>query len=281
MSDLLELSLPFPAQMIEGVDKGGRGRVDTVSHFHVVQKLLAICGPFDWEIIREIRGYIPEWVDRKGNLRMPARADGVTGVIGRMVITIDDRKVTIAEVGTAENPHLENDGENAKKAASDALKRCAMRVSAGLHLWAKDYYVLPNSLRKKEAGDTDPHEAEPVPSPEPAVIRQESDEEPISEPESDAPVSEPSVGSPSWQRLVALLTEDAQAGTIPEIEGRTRDLYKLMAETNLWTGDAFHAALREHYDAQHWADLGRKAVMQEFAQRSFDAARTRVRKEIE
>jgi hypothetical protein len=36
-----------------------------------------------------------------------------------------------------------------KDAASDALKRCAMRMGLGLHLWSQDKYILHTTLESK------------------------------------------------------------------------------------------------------------------------------------
>jgi len=38
-----------------------------------------------------------------------------------------------------------------KDAASDALKRCAMRAGLGLHLWSQKKYILHNTLESKIA----------------------------------------------------------------------------------------------------------------------------------
>jgi hypothetical protein len=280
VSQLLELAEPFPPGMIERVKKGNRGAVDTVSHYHYVQKALAVVGPYDWKITGEIRGYVKPWIKKNTDeVLMPARENGLTGVYGELRVTIDGKSYVVQEPGTCENPHLETDGENAKKAASDAFKRCWMRLGMGTHLWADEFYVLPNALRKRgfvTAFDED--DIEPVKLPEPAVIREEPDpdeshEVPVSQPppETRAPVR-PDVEFDQAD-LTALLREIASDGTIPTIETRVRKLYMFMEAAGHWKGDMFHGALKKHYGADHWSDLGRKAVMQEFAEKSFAAAR--------
>jgi hypothetical protein len=47
----------------------------------------------------------------------------------------------------------DGDGERLKHAASDALKRCAMRLGLGLHIWAQGSYFLDKALEKRNGGD--------------------------------------------------------------------------------------------------------------------------------
>jgi len=42
-----------------------------------------------------------------------------------------------------------NNASNLKNASSDALKRCAMRVGVGLHLWSQENYYLDKALKKR------------------------------------------------------------------------------------------------------------------------------------
>jgi hypothetical protein len=58
--------------------------------------------------------------------------------------------VSITEVGDVERPG-DNNGSNLKNASSDALKRCAMRLGVGLHLWSQDNYYLDKALEKRQA----------------------------------------------------------------------------------------------------------------------------------
>jgi hypothetical protein len=63
---------------------------------------------------------------------------------------VDGDFVTITEVGDVEHPSG-NNASNLKNAASDALKRCAMRLGVGLHLWSQDNYYLDKALEKRRA----------------------------------------------------------------------------------------------------------------------------------
>ena len=58
----------------------------------------------------------------------------------------------VTEVGDVEHPGG-NNGSNLKNAASDALKRCAMRLGVGLHLWSQDNYYLDRALEKRSRDD--------------------------------------------------------------------------------------------------------------------------------
>ena len=69
--------------------------------------------------------------------------------IGRLTAEVDGKKVVIEEVGSVERP-TPIAGEKAKDIASDAIKRCAMRLGLGLHLWSQENYVLHQILAKKE-----------------------------------------------------------------------------------------------------------------------------------
>ncbi len=132
MSDLLRLSKPFAPRFISQLP--GKGQADYVSHAVVTEALLAIVGPFDWSV-REFRD----------------SAGSVAGCVGTLRVTIDGRETTITEAGDTSGQE-KNDGERLKNAASDAIKRCAMRVGLGLHLWAQEHYVLYDQLAKSEGG---------------------------------------------------------------------------------------------------------------------------------
>jgi len=133
MSDQLEqLAKPFPQSLIER--KPGKAGGDYVKHSVVAEKLLATVGPYDFRVVREIRD---------------ADTSQIVGVIGELTCTIDGRVTTIAEAGDCDNPgNWPHDGARVKNAASDAFKRCAMRLGCGLHLWSQDAYRLPRALAK-------------------------------------------------------------------------------------------------------------------------------------
>lgn len=132
MTDLARLARPFPPKYVKQLP--GRGQADYVAHSVVTEALLAIVGPFDFEVVEVVR-------DGDGS---------IVGCLGRLEVTIDGRDTVITEVGdiTGQEP---NGGAALKNAASDALKRCAMRVGLGLHLWAQGDYFLHDQLTKAES----------------------------------------------------------------------------------------------------------------------------------
>ena len=133
MSDLLRLSKPFPSQFIES--KPGAYSADYVKHSTVNEFLLGIVGPFDWQLVQVLH-----------------EPDGmVSGAVFRMTLEIDGRSVRIEEVRSIQQAGNKNNGDRMKDAASDALKRCAMRAGLGLHLWSQKKYILHSTLESKIA----------------------------------------------------------------------------------------------------------------------------------
>lgn len=133
MSQLLELSKPFPPQLVKTAPQGKFG--DYVAHSTVTERLLSSVGPFSFGVVELIR-----------------EPDGqVSGCIAELTATIDGRTVTIREIGEVEHLDRHTDGSAAKNAASDALKRCAMRLGLGLHLWSGRDYFLDKQLAKLES----------------------------------------------------------------------------------------------------------------------------------
>lgn len=152
--DLHRLSTPFPAKFV--AKKEG---ADYVNHAIVQQRLLGTVGPFDMRVDEIIRGPIAEKVTGQGDRQRtwPAADNAVVGVVLTCTFTIDGERVAVSEVGTPEGYYMAaHDGERLKKAMSDALKRCAMRIGVGLDLWSKGAYVLPAMLAK----DLDPETGE-------------------------------------------------------------------------------------------------------------------------
>lgn len=133
---LYELARPFPDALIK--QKPGKFAASYVDHATVTARLLEVCGPFDWTIDAPI-----------------TNADGIiVGCTATLHVFIDDQEVHITEVGDVEHPGP-NSASNLKNASSDALKRCAMRLGLGLHLWAGDGYYLDRALRTEVKGDDD------------------------------------------------------------------------------------------------------------------------------
>ncbi len=149
MSQLADLAKPFNKRHIRPPAQGKYG--DYVPHPVVVEAMLYAIGPHDFEVVELIRGYAEEV--RGENRTYEARDDAVVGCLARLTADIDGRATTIQEPGDVEKPAMNNDGRNAKDAASDAYKRCAMRMGKGLHLWSGDDYALYQALQDREATD--------------------------------------------------------------------------------------------------------------------------------
>ncbi len=129
---LYELARVFPPAMIEK-KPGAKFQADYVSHGVITARLLEVLGPFDWSIARII-----------------TNAEGVAvGCVGRLEVTIDGRPVVIEEVGDCENISP-NSASNLMVASSTAIKRAAMRLGLGLHLWVGESYWLHRSLEKRQ-----------------------------------------------------------------------------------------------------------------------------------
>jgi len=151
--DLAELARPFPTDFVERKDGS-----DYVAHHVVNQRLLSIVGPFDFELVQIVRGDIPARApdpsarSRRGKAGTPALTQVVVGAIYRLHCRVDGRDVQVEEVGDVGDVHnWDHDGARLKDAASDALKRCAMRLGLGLHLWAQEHYFLDQQLKTQAA----------------------------------------------------------------------------------------------------------------------------------
>jgi hypothetical protein len=131
MSDqLYELSRPFPAKMVR--QKPGKFAAAYVEHSVISQRLLEVVGPHTFTVDTPVLN--PDGV--------------VVGCLATLEVFIDGDFVKVTEVGDVEHPSG-NNASNLKNAASDALKRCAMRLGVGLHLWSQDLYYLDKVLEKR------------------------------------------------------------------------------------------------------------------------------------
>lgn len=141
---LANLSLPLNKH----VRKAPAGKYgDYVPHYVITQALLAYLGSFDWELVEIIRG------DASGTLNneLVFVPNVIVGVVYRLTCEVDGRSTVIEEIGACSNPHLDiTDAERLKLAVSDAMKRCAMRVGLGLHLWctSADEYFLSRWMHR-------------------------------------------------------------------------------------------------------------------------------------
>jgi hypothetical protein len=131
---LYELSRPFPESLIK--QKPGKFAASYVEHSVISQRLLEVVGPHSFTVDKPVTN--PDGV--------------VVGCLATLEVMVDGDFVTITEVGDVEHPGT-NNASNLKNAASDALKRCAMRLGVGLHLWSQDNYYLDKALAKRQPTD--------------------------------------------------------------------------------------------------------------------------------
>lgn len=142
-SQLARLARPFPDKYVHGNPSGGGSYV---THSVVNEKLLAVLGPFGWELVRIVRGRV-EPIGKRKERGEPALEDAVVGAVCRLSAVVDGDAVCVEEVGDCEQPHnWPHDGARLKDAMSDALKRCAMRLGVGLHLWSQGEFSLYQQL---------------------------------------------------------------------------------------------------------------------------------------
>jgi len=143
-----ELAAPFSGALVKRAPAGKFGSY--VAHSTITERLLSVVGPYSYEVTSLIRGWTDEVVINRGkpDERVYPAREAVVGCIARLEVEIDGRTVAISEVGDVEGAAAQSDGANAKEASSDALKRCAMRIGLGLHLWSQGDYFLDAQLAK-------------------------------------------------------------------------------------------------------------------------------------
>lgn len=135
---LIALSQPFPDHLVKKAPQGKFGSY--VAHSTVTERLLSIVGPFSQRVVETFRD--------------PGENDAITGVILELEVVIDGRTVVIQEAGDCEQPaNWKTDGARLKDAVSDGVKRCAMRLGLGLHLWSQSDYFLDKQLAKDWPGN--------------------------------------------------------------------------------------------------------------------------------
>ena len=144
MSQLRELAKPIPQKYLAKNSQG----MDAVDHTVITQLLHLRVPGWSQEIVEVLRNDMPDFTGK--NKSWPG-GQMVTGVILRLTCTIDGHPTVIEEVGGVELPQMKDgDGERLKHALSDAIKRCAMRIGLGLHVWAGDSYFMDRALEKRE-----------------------------------------------------------------------------------------------------------------------------------
>jgi hypothetical protein len=156
MSQLLDLSRPFPQRVIKKNPSGGGSYV---GHHLYAQRLLMHLGAYSFERVEVMRGDVaavapnPDGKSNRAREGVPALSDVVVGVICRLTVVVDGAEMVIEDVGDCEDPHnWPHDGARLKDAMSDALKRCCARIGLGTHLYAKEPedYVLARVLKERE-----------------------------------------------------------------------------------------------------------------------------------
>ena len=167
-----QLAKPFARKLVHTNPSGGG---DYVSHSAVTEKVIAVVGPYKWECVDLIRGYVPGITanpssqSKRGKEGRPALENAVVGYVGRLTLDIDGVTGVYEEPGDCEDPHnWPHDGARAKDAASDSFKRCAMRAGVGLHLWSQFkgesefflYDYLINRSPEQTAAPSQPKAAE-------------------------------------------------------------------------------------------------------------------------
>lgn len=154
MSQLLHLAKPFPAA---DVKKNPSGYGNYVPHTRYVEKILYVCGGYDFEILRELYGNVEPKTNDDGEIWKEGLSNVLVGVVGRLTITCDGETHVVEEIGDCEDPtNWPHDGARGKDAVSDSFKRCAMRGWAiGLHMYGKaDHrYILFDLLAKRAQSD--------------------------------------------------------------------------------------------------------------------------------
>tara|TARA_B100001559_G_C16468732_1_gene607851 strand:- start:762 stop:1361 length:600 start_codon:yes stop_codon:yes gene_type:complete len=146
---LQELSKPFPQKYIH---KNPTGFGEYIQHSVIRQRLLSVLGPFEQKVIQVFK---EEMTDKQGKTKTVT-----TGIVLEMTFNIAGRNVSVQEIGDVEQPfNWKTEGARMKDAVSDAVKRCAMAIGCGLHLWAqfegKSEYFLDQQLAKELGGEED------------------------------------------------------------------------------------------------------------------------------
>lgn len=143
MKQLYELSRKFPDKFIH---KKASGFGDYIQHSVIRQRLLTVLGAYSTDIVETLYD------------------DGtITGVVLKLSCVIDGKEISVVEAGDVENPdNWKTNGARMKDAMSDAIKRCAMALGVGLHLWStmklddgtiQDEYFLDKQLEKQLKSD--------------------------------------------------------------------------------------------------------------------------------
>ena len=134
---LIRLARKFPEQLISQIKKGTHTE-DYVNHSVISQRLLQICGAYDWDTEVIYSENVP------------------VAIKGTLALEIDGQEVMVSGIGSDQGNQNKNIGDKLKEMESDALKRAASKVGCGLHLWAQNQYFLYTQLKEEfEVSDED------------------------------------------------------------------------------------------------------------------------------
>ena len=138
MEQLKQLATRFPDKFIH---KNPSGFGDYIQHSVIRQRLLTVLGAYSTDIVETL---YDEGI--------------ITGVVLKLSCVIDGKEISVVEAGDVENPtNWKTNGARMKDAMSDAIKRCAMALGVGLHLWSQidgqDEYFLDKQLEKQLGQD--------------------------------------------------------------------------------------------------------------------------------
>lgn len=244
MSQLTSLVQAIPKEWINKAPQGKYG--EYVPHFVTVQWLLYHVGPYGWELVELLRGHSEGTVKNQ----QVAYDDVIVGCVYRMTVTIDGRETVIEEPGSCDAYLMDNDGERLKKAASDALKRCAMRVGVAIQMWCKNpsEFFLPYWLDAAEPAKA----AAPT---EDVVIGGEADDE-----AGHTPDIEEYEAAMAGEAMMKQL-EDQTAMPGPEFNEDTGELIGHSEGTAIAVADSTKRL--EFMLGWEWKDLGRMKCQQE------------------
>ena len=129
-TQLARLSKVWQGKYVKSREMGGGRKESYVPHSSVSERLLQVCGPYDWDFDVIYSENVP------------------VAVKGKLTVDVDGKTVTVAGSGTPQNTS-ESVGEQIKKMESDAFKRAASKVGVALHLWSQDNYFLDKVLSKE------------------------------------------------------------------------------------------------------------------------------------
>jgi hypothetical protein len=214
-TDLRKLATPIPARYIGQNDKG----MPAADHTVITQLLHLYVPGWSFEVVEVLRTDVPE---KQGKSKSWPGGHYVTGVVGRLSATVDGHRQVIEEAGGVENVQMhDGDGERLKHATSDALKRCAMRLGLGLHIWAQGNYFLDRAIDKHADDDSSDGGGEgPATGHEPpSEAQQPAPVAPAVEPARSGEAASPRTGAPP---PVAASPDpspsDRWDGDVPEVE---------------------------------------------------------------